>query len=186
MLPAKEDGPLNRAADCNYICTRLRQCERPRRAVSARIGWREQRVSPFGIEMAIVPGDVLVHHRACRRMGCHVIDAAFTHNEDPPAIAQRFAVIGTGSHTSALDVMAKSPPTISKLIIVLAFYQLMATIRRSACFSPAPYCRKGTRRSHLISCEHVRLLLGSLERVAPPVPTAIPSSRVRQPMRQGP
>ena len=59
-------------------------------------------------------------------MGCHVIDAAFTHNEDPSAIAQRFAVIGTGSHTSALDVMAKSPPTISKLVIVLAFYQLMA------------------------------------------------------------
>jgi hypothetical protein len=59
-------------------------------------------------------------------MGCHVIDAALAHNEDLPAIAERFAVIGTGSHASALGVIAMSPPAIGKLAIVHAFYQLMA------------------------------------------------------------
>jgi hypothetical protein len=67
-------------------------------------------------------------------MGCHVIDAALAHNEDFPAIAQRFTVIGTGSHASALGDMAMSPPAIGKLAVVHAFYQLTAndkTERRS-------------------------------------------------------
>ena len=38
------------------------------------IGWREEHVGPFGVEMHVVPGDIFVRHRAGRRMRGYVLD----------------------------------------------------------------------------------------------------------------
>jgi hypothetical protein len=108
VASTEKDRFLNRQTDRYHSRARLRQLEGPRPAVSARIRWSEQRVGPGGIEMAVVPGDVLLDHRPCRGMGRHVIDAALAHHEDLPAVAQCDAVSGTGSHARAFGVMAVS------------------------------------------------------------------------------
>ena len=70
----------------------------PRGTPALRGGRSEQDVLPFRIEVTVVPGDVFLDHRACRRMGGDILDAAFAEHPDFAAVAQRLAVIGAGAH----------------------------------------------------------------------------------------
>jgi hypothetical protein len=55
-------------------------------------------VGPGGVGMTVVPGDVLIDHRACGGMGRDVVGQALAHHPDPTPVAEGLAVVGTRSH----------------------------------------------------------------------------------------
>jgi hypothetical protein len=54
--------------------------------------WGENEIRPVGIEVAVVPADVLIHHRLGGGVGRYVFDQAFAEDVDLAAVAQRLAV----------------------------------------------------------------------------------------------
>src|SRR5277367_4573719 len=52
---------------------------------------------PLGVEVAVVPGHVLVHHGSRGRMRGDVLDLAFADDPDLAPVAQRVAVLSAGA-----------------------------------------------------------------------------------------
>ena len=72
--------------------------EGPRRAGSARVGRPQDDVVPLRVEVAVVPGDVLVHGGASGRVHGDVLDQAFADHPHPAPVAQRLTVFRARSH----------------------------------------------------------------------------------------
>ena len=72
--------------------------EGPRRARAAGAGRRQERVLPRRVAVPVVPGHVLVHHRARGGMNGDVVDQTFPDDPDPASIAQCRSVLVTRPH----------------------------------------------------------------------------------------
>src|SRR5579859_6941415 len=93
-VPGTEpDRFLNAPADGGRLRAGPRQYKSPGNA-----GRAEQGVSPGGVEMTVVPGDVLVDDGAGGGMGCYIVDMTFAHDENAAAVAQGSPIVGAGSH----------------------------------------------------------------------------------------
>ena len=77
------------ATHCDEIFRSLRQDIAPGHALAVGIGRGEQAVLPFRIEVAVVPGDVFLDHRARSGMRGDVIHAPFADHPDLAAVTQR-------------------------------------------------------------------------------------------------
>ena len=48
----------------------------------------KQDLLPVGVEVAVVPGNVLLDHRPCGGMGRHVVGPALAHHPNPAPVPQ--------------------------------------------------------------------------------------------------
>ena len=81
----------------------LRHEKRNGQAFPVGVGWHQQDVLPLRVEVTIVPGDIIIDHRAGRRMRRHVIDPTFTNNPDFASVTQAVAILSTRSNDCSLQ-----------------------------------------------------------------------------------
>src|SRR5215469_15914182 len=88
-----EPAPSVSVAASTHLVSITRQYESPGCAVRA-----DQCLAPGGVEVAVVPGDVLLDHHGGGGMRRDVVDRLAAHDDDFAAVAQRGAVIGAAPH----------------------------------------------------------------------------------------
>ena len=97
---AGEMGCADGLAQVSEIVGGFRRGEQDGLAVAAFVRLRQKCVLPFGVEVAVIPGRVLVHHGRCERVGGDVFHAALAQHPDVAPVVQALLVISPSSHVS--------------------------------------------------------------------------------------
>src|SRR5262249_10340180 len=110
----------------------LRQREGPRRPHATSVGRRQENLAPLGIEVTVVPRDVLVDHRGRGGMDRPVLDQALAADPGPASVTQGVSILAAGSHGAYRIAMLKSSA-------VLDLYTELRTLAAALDAANIPY-----------------------------------------------